>query len=644
MITFKVPTVFSAIDKVSKVVRGMKNSVHSFASSAEVGIARGERAFRRMTPVLSETTSQMFAVAKAAAIAGLIIGGLHFSGTALMDYEDSVASFRTIVGGSDKEFSKFQGALNGVANTTRKSSIDVFKAAENIAGLNAEFAKTPESISEVTKATIILSKAARMELGDSAASLVGIMNQFSLEANQADRAINVLAAGQAVGAASISQTAESFKNFGSVAAGANISLEQSVGLIQTLGKFSVFGAEAGTKLRGSILKLQQAGVGYASGQFNINDALAEARARIDKLGTAKAKDAALTKMFGAENISTGRILLENIDLYKKFALEVTGTDEAFKAAALNSNTLWSKLKDLQAVYVNFLTTSDNTTTSLSYAKDAVVFLTNNLSTLIGVGLAYVASMIALKAILVGGRIALFAYNVALGVSNAIHKRAIVYSASQNVAMKAQAITTKIVTAAQWAWNAAMTANPIGLIITGVAALVAAVVLAIKYWDEWGAALSLFIGPLGWIISLFQSFRRNWDMIVNAFKTEGIIGGLKAIGKTILDAFLMPVQQLLELVAKFTGAEWATNALKNVEKFRKDLGVNMETEVTGDQADTKPAINPEARRQEAAREIYREHTNSARVQIDLNDPGRFVKQRPEDTDFVKFNLSSTHGGW
>ena len=50
------------------------------------------------------------------------------------------------------------------------------------------------------------------------------------------------------------------------------------------------------------------------------------------------------------------------------------------------------------------------------------------------------------------------------------------------AMIAQSIATGVVTAAQWALNVAMTANPIGLIITGVGILIAGIVLLYKNWD------------------------------------------------------------------------------------------------------------------------------------------------------------------
>lgn len=54
--------------------------------------------------------------------------------------------------------------------------------------------------------------------------------------------------------------------------------------------------------------------------------------------------------------------------------------------------------------------------------------------------------------------------------------------SMNVAKTAGAVASGVATAAQWAWNVAVTANPIGLIIVGIAALIAGIVLLVKNWD------------------------------------------------------------------------------------------------------------------------------------------------------------------
>lgn len=50
---------------------------------------------------------------------------------------------------------------------------------------------------------------------------------------------------------------------------------------------------------------------------------------------------------------------------------------------------------------------------------------------------------------------------------------------QKVAMVAGSVATGAMTAAQWLLNAAMTANPIGIVIVAIVALVAAVVIAYK---------------------------------------------------------------------------------------------------------------------------------------------------------------------
>lgn len=121
-----------------------------------------------------------------------------------------------------------------------------------------------------------------------------------------------------------------------------------------------------------------------------------------------------------------------------------------------------------------------------------------------------------------------------------------------IAARAAQIATAAWSAAQAVLNAIMTANPIGLIIAACAALIGIVVQVIRKWDEWGAAFSLILGPLGLLISMVQSFRRNWDSVVKAFKADGILVGLKRIGQVMLDAVLAPIQQLLELLSNIPG--------------------------------------------------------------------------------------------
>jgi hypothetical protein len=114
-----------------------------------------------------------------------------------------------------------------------------------------------------------------------------------------------------------------------------------------------------------------------------------------------------------------------------------------------------------------------------------------------------------------------------------------------------------------------------LIIVGIAALIALIATIIVKYDEWGATMALLMGPLGLVINLIQSFRRNWDAIKKAFTDGGIMAGLKKIGAVIIDALLMPVQQLLELASNIPGlGKLAGKGAAKIESIRRGLGVEM----------------------------------------------------------------------
>jgi TP901 family phage tail tape measure protein len=444
---FVIPSVFTAVDKFTGPVKKMSQGVSSFASKAETGLARAERGFRKLTPTLSSATKQFMSFAAQAAIGGAIIGGIGFSVKSLIDYETALASTQAITGTSNKEFEAFKKQIEDVAKVTKKSTIEVAKGFEIVGSQAPELLKNSKALGEVTNAAITLSKASGDDLATSAQNLTGVMNQFSLTGGaSAARTMNVLAAGSVVGSANITQVGESMKNFGSVASSANLSLEESVALVEVLGKFSVFGAEAGTKLRGSVLQLQKAGMGYTSGQFNMNDALAETKKKFDSLKTAKEQDAMLNTLFGAENVSTGKILMKNTALFAEYTKGVTGTSMATDAANVKSNTLSNRLDELKNGWINMITGSGGASKGLETVKKAIEFVTNNLDVIVSVASKFLIAFVAIKTVLLIARGALMAYNVVV----------------------------KAITIAQWLWNAAMNANPIGLIIAGVVALTAVV--------------------------------------------------------------------------------------------------------------------------------------------------------------------------
>ena len=96
--------------------------------------------------------------------------------------------------------------------------------------------------------------------------------------------------------------------------------------------------------------------------------------------------------------------------------------------------------------------------------------------------------------------------------------------ASNVAQKAMTVWTKAAAAAQWLLNAAMSASPIGLVIAGIAALVAGLVLFFtktekgrEIWEVvWGAIKSAAAAVADWFMNtLVPVFVAAWDWIKDA---------------------------------------------------------------------------------------------------------------------------------
>lgn len=137
--------------------------------------------------------------------------------------------------------------------------------------------------------------------------------------------------------------------------------------------------------------------------------------------------------------------------------------------------------------------------------------------------------------------------------------------ASRVAQSAMAIATGIVTAAQWAWNVALTANPIGIIIVAVGALIGLIIwLATQttfFQDAWAAATSFIADSIenigaffGWLGSIATTtFQRIGDFFVGIFRGVGnffigiinnVIGGINFI-IGLINGLRIPVPEWMQ---------------------------------------------------------------------------------------------------
>lgn len=115
------------------------------------------------------------------------------------------------------------------------------------------------------------------------------------------------------------------------------------------------------------------------------------------------------------------------------------------------------------------------------------------------------------------------------------KSAVTWLKTTKLAAIAQAAATKVVTAAQWLWNVAMSANPIGLIIIAIIALIAIIVLIATKTDwfqrAWKAIWSGIVAYIKWVAN-------NYKAAFHAIAAAGtwLWGKIKAVGNGIKSVF------------------------------------------------------------------------------------------------------------
>ena len=195
--------------------------------------------------------------------------------------------------------------------------------------------------------------------------------------------------------------------------------------------------------------------------------------------------------------------------------------------------------------------------------------------------------------------ATFAYNVVLGLSAmlagksafAVHGNTVAYGAYRTAVLIAQAAT--------WLFSAAVWSVlwPVLAVIAAVALLAAGVYFMIKKWDDWGAALTFVLGPLGWIVDLVMEFRDRWDNITQAFEQGGVLKGLKEIGKVLLSALIKPFEAFLRLLAKIPFlADKLQPAIDKLNNFREGMFTDPNKPIL---------VNPDAANTEAQATVMNE---------------------------------------
>lgn len=120
------------------------------------------------------------------------------------------------------------------------------------------------------------------------------------------------------------------------------------------------------------------------------------------------------------------------------------------------------------------------------------------------------------------------------------------------------------TVAQWAMNVAMNANPVGIVITAIAALIGIIVVLVrnwhtvtaatkKVWDAIGGgsgAIALVLGPLGFLINAAIDLAKHWDSTKSIW--ENVWGAIQRSAATSVNAVIGLINSLIGTLNKIPG--------------------------------------------------------------------------------------------
>lgn len=329
--------------KIRDDLRSVKkemSDLNSESKAGESGMSRFANGFNKYFAAVT---------AVIAGLTGLTMGLKKFVDMR-NEIEDSQANLKSLTGLGDEDIDWLRNYAKELSTSTTDAGIRITASAKEImdgfttiGSKRPELLKNKEAMAAVTKEALTLAAAGKMDVATAFDVVTASMNQFNLGADQSQRIINAIAAGSLEGSAEADSLAGSLKNVGTVADGSNMTLEDTVALLEVLASKQLMGEEAGTKLRGAILKMKDAGVGYTSGAFNMRDAIVEVNKELDKKTSASQKDALMQKIFGAENITVGQILVKNVEAYDKLKVAITGTNTAYKQAEIQTNTISAKM-------------------------------------------------------------------------------------------------------------------------------------------------------------------------------------------------------------------------------------------------------------------------------------------------------------
>ena len=502
---FAVSTAFTALDKTTKVLKTIARNSKATSTAMAGGFkkmsASAARSFKTAGAKISATLSKierktnlLGGKLKGAFTTGIAVAGIAAVTLAMqagittgLKFEQTIvnasAKFGTVARPGTEAFKAIEKAAKDIGATTEFTAS---QAAEGLnflalAGFNAQqsIAALPRVVDLATAAQIDLATAS-----DIATDTLGAMGLATKDTTQLGlnlaRVNDVLAKTSTTANTSIEQMFEAITEGGPVAVSAGASIEQFAALTGKLADAGIKGGRAGTTLKNVFIRLaapldkganalKRLGVTTKDAQGNLRDVtriLDDINAATKDLGTAEKADV-LNRIFGKIPIAGVNVLLkeggDSLRDYQKQLENAAGSSEAM--AAVMRNTTAAAVKTLKSAFEGLgLVIFDQIKPAFTDVVKGLTFMIGGWAKFLEMHpkiIGFLVTFTKIAAPILAITAAVIGLNVAIGIFNFL-----------------------------------LVANPIGLIVIGIVAVIALLVTFRKQLFVIGATIfGLLISPI-----------------------------------------------------------------------------------------------------------------------------------------------------
>lgn len=455
-------------------------------------------------------------------------------GIALNTQMTDLSAITGLTGAGLKDVEKAARESAKTFGTDASQNVNSYKLI--LSQLSPEIAKNAEAMKAMGNNVNILSKTMG---GDTVAAtnvLTTAMNQYGVSLDDPIAAskvmaemMNVMAAGAKEGSAELPQIQAALQQVGMVAKTTGVSFVTTNAAIQLLDKAGKKGSEGGVALRNVLTTLSEGRFASKDATMALNEMgistlkLADTSIpltdRLRMLQPVMGDTALMTKVFGKENMAGAIALIQNVDAQEELERSITGTNTAVEQAQVVMGSYQERMNRVTAVLSDWKIAIFNATKALlpSIQTVATAFITfgklmesySSLKSVVNLLLPWISAKTrAIKA------------NTTATAQNTVFTK-IGSLANRIYASTIGSIThaTLKATMAQIGLNLAMLANPVGLVVVGVIALITAFKLL---WDNskkfrevlsgvWEATKAVFVN-IGVLL------KRVWDTTIKPIVT------------------------------------------------------------------------------------------------------------------------------